>query len=397
MVPDSVLQSDLLTPSEKLLFPQLVVLCGAEGMTKADNDELAAHLGISERSVSGFITNLNRAGFITVDVDRKLKTKQRTIRLNELTQDFALSPILLQKLMLADADSCVKLAQILASALPDAKSCVMLAQNLASAIKDECADSESFTNIDTKSCVNSGQNSGFSEERDNIYNNILLTTPKVNTNTTSKLSAQKPENDEQTQKPASTPLIWLGSEPVAPAELGKLVNIRGVEDQRLEPFVTENSGRHYNDLKELADLVRKWLRRTRPKPPKKSIEERREDFTAKLHEYDRINPKMYPKDFYNNFFTYWTTVNDSNTTMRYEKDPYFFSSLGNKLAYSYKNVYIKNQTYANADKPTGNSRTVPVLTADDLSDGHDSAPHSFDESDDETGTNEYTTLHLTLE
>ncbi|MBN8824418.1 MULTISPECIES: helix-turn-helix domain-containing protein [unclassified Spirosoma] len=403
MVPDSVLQSELLTSSEKLLFPSLVVLCGADGRTNADNDELAARLNISERSCSAFITNLHRAGFLTVLVDRRLKKNQRTIILNELTQDFALSPVLLQKLMLADADSCVKLAQILASALPDAKSCVMLAQFLASANKEQCADSERFTEVDAEFCVNPGQDSRFSGKKDNnIYNNILNTTQESSINTTSNFFAKNLENADLTQNPASTqqPFIWLGSEPVLASELGQLVSLRGINDDQVAPFVAEHTGRTYNDLKELQDLVRKWLRRTKPKEPKKTVAQRKLEFRDKLNEYHKLNPGKYPVDFYREFFEYWTVTNERGTVMRFEKDAYFLPSLGQKLAYAYKTIYLKNQTHATNNR-TGTTKQHAFVSATDLGDTtgaeNDDSTDQGSQPDEETAGHGLKTVFINLE
>lgn len=401
MVPDSVLQSELLTSSEKLLFPQLVVFCGSDGTTNAENDELARVLGISERSVSAFITNLNRGGFVTVTIDRKLKKNQRTITLNELTQDFALSPVLLQKLMLADADSCVKLAQILASALPDAKSCVMLAQFLASTNKEECADSELFATVDAKSCVNPGQISGFSVKENNS-NSIFSSINSSNINTTNTSFAQKSENSELTQDFASdqkTAYIVLGGQPILPSMLGQLLNIRGIDDERVAPFVVEHAGRTYNDLKELKDLVRKWLRSTTPKAPKKTVEERKAEFSEKLRQFNTQNPGLYPTDSYNEFFKYWTVVSNSGSTMRFEKDNYFFSSLSQRLAYSYKNFYLKNQTYATSNNARAGAATKrhQFVSAEDLSGDDNSAADQRSNLVHEDQGSGLTTVFISLE
>ncbi|MFC5409882.1 hypothetical protein ACFPMF_11225 [Larkinella bovis] len=205
------------------------------------------------------------------------------------------------------------------------------------------------------------------ENRDNINSSIL----NVNTilNSGVQLENQTPSQSASTSQPdpmhpgAHTviPYITVGQQRISPDEIGILLKIRGVSHERIASFVEENRGKTYNDMDELRNLVRVWLRSSRPEraKPKLGIEEQIKNFRVELANYRRNNPNKYTDDFYKDFFEYWTTPNASVTLIRREKDNFF--NLGQKLAYAYKNIWLpnlkRNETFTNNKSASGNPAT----------------------------------------
>ena len=66
--------------------------------------------------------------------------------------------------------------------------------------------------------------------------------------------------------------------------------------------------------------------RTQNRTPKKTIEERKKEFTEKLRPY----LEKYGKDTLNNFYQYWTQINESGTKMLWEMQKAF--QIPNRLA-----------------------------------------------------------------
>ncbi|WP_234734779.1 helix-turn-helix domain-containing protein [Tellurirhabdus bombi] len=342
IVPDIILNHESLTSSEKLLYPQLVVFCGESGTTNADNPQLAEYLKISERTASAFITNLHRAELIDLDIDRKKKANQRTIKLKELTQVFAPSPILAQKYLTVDAEFCVKFAQIIASTIPDAKFRVMLSQILASTNETQNTDNQSKNIPDAESCVNLGEVS-----QDSVYNsNSLLNELNINSdikdsldNTVSTISSLPENRESEPPKETLIPSIHVGLTRITPDELGPYLKIRGIAYDKIAPFVGENNNRSYNDLDELRNLVRAWYLKQKPKAPKATLEERKAAFENRIKDYRQKHsvPAYYTDEFFELFLKYWLETNLNNTILRFEGEKYF--ELGQRLKSSYERFF----------------------------------------------------------
>lgn len=70
---------------------------------------------------------------------------------------------------------------------------------------------------------------------------------------------------------------------------------------------------------------------TSPTPPKKKLEDRKENFKLKIEPY----LSNYPRDMLNDFFGYWTEKNDNGLKMRFEMQKVF--DVGRRLATWAKN------------------------------------------------------------
>jgi hypothetical protein len=393
-IPDFVLNSSSLKDSEKLLCGRLLALCQEDPKCACtlSNDDLAQLIGCTNVTVSNGIKALVNAGLFTAPVDQSKSVKRIIEPTDLLKKSLRVTPNLLKEILRGDSPNLDLLKEILRANEPLKENFKSLLKNFLRANDDNSADKQQVIQAVKNNFKSNDEISG--NAGNSIYNNISSST-NSSTNipiyVDNNLLAQKPENSSE---PAE--YVLLNGKTISPAELGPLLNIRGVEHERVEPFVAEHNARSYNDIKELADLVRKWLRRTRPKQPRKSVSQRKLEFKEKIREYDRLNPGKYPADHYNEFYKYWTVTNEAGTTMRFEKDNYF--DLAGKLAWVYKNIYLKNQSHAaNNSTASKNSKTVPILTADDFGDGDGSPADSVIESDDETGTGDYTTLHCFVE
>lgn len=90
IIPSTVLYKDDLKPNQKLLYAIITSLSNKEGYCYATNRYLAEKLKVKSNTVSGWITDLKRKGFIKVELIRNEKKQviQRRIYLNDVPYAF---------------------------------------------------------------------------------------------------------------------------------------------------------------------------------------------------------------------------------------------------------------------------------------------------------------------
>ncbi|AGO49156.1 replication initiation protein [Cellulophaga phage phi39:1] len=78
-----------LTPNSKLLYAELTALCNSKGFCWAENEYFANLYGVSNRSISRWLTDLNECGYIRVVTDitnkRKIFVTEPTTKLSTPT------------------------------------------------------------------------------------------------------------------------------------------------------------------------------------------------------------------------------------------------------------------------------------------------------------------------
>lgn len=90
IIPSTVLYKDDLKPNQKLLYAIITSLSNKEGYCYATNRYLAEKLKVKSNTVSSWITDLKRKGFIKVELIRNEKKQiiQRRIYLNDVPYTF---------------------------------------------------------------------------------------------------------------------------------------------------------------------------------------------------------------------------------------------------------------------------------------------------------------------
>ncbi|GAB3272688.1 hypothetical protein GCM10027347_44480 [Larkinella harenae] len=344
----------------------MINLClEAGGPVTQSNNELAKLENTSFVTVSKNIGALEDAGFIRTSIDKDAGNK-RSIWLTEAlvnaikTEKFpaagllnnaliATLPIkenintLLKKVLIADAPIKDSFNSLLKDYL----------------IGQGCQFAENQTVIlPTKESFNSPTEiSGRTpieiykkENRDSININSKNLNVSINNNLGVQLENESDSKPEPASPPdpmrpgshAVIPYITVGQQRITPDEIGLLLKIRGVPHERTAPYVEENRGKNYNDMDELRNLVRTWLRAQKPEKskPKLTIEEQVKNLRIEISKYRREHPNLYPDGFYKDFLDYWSTPNKAGTLILRETKTFF--NIGQTMAYSYKNIYIPN-------------------------------------------------------
>lgn len=86
IIPATILFNNQIKPNEKLLYAMLTSLASKEGFCFASNKYLAERLNVKANTVSSWITDLKRKGFIVVEIIRSESNEivQRKIYINDV-------------------------------------------------------------------------------------------------------------------------------------------------------------------------------------------------------------------------------------------------------------------------------------------------------------------------
>ena len=86
IIPATILFNNQIKPNEKLLYAMLTSLASKEGFCFASNKYLAERLNVKANTVSSWITDLKRKGFIIVEIIRSDNNEiiQRKIYINDV-------------------------------------------------------------------------------------------------------------------------------------------------------------------------------------------------------------------------------------------------------------------------------------------------------------------------
>ena len=79
-LPSEVRYSEALSSTAKLLYAELSALIGEDGFCWATNTYFAGVLGVSERTISRMITQMEAAGFIRCEMATNVFPRQRGYR-----------------------------------------------------------------------------------------------------------------------------------------------------------------------------------------------------------------------------------------------------------------------------------------------------------------------------
>lgn len=87
IIPATILYNKELKANEKILYAIITSLANKEGYCYASNRYIAEKLGVGTNTVSGWITDLRRRGFIQLEILRKQNKEiiQRRIYINDIT------------------------------------------------------------------------------------------------------------------------------------------------------------------------------------------------------------------------------------------------------------------------------------------------------------------------
>lgn len=86
IIPATILFNNQIEPNEKLLYAMLTSLASKEGFCFASNKYLAERLNVKANTVSSWITDLKRKGYIIVEIVRSDNNEiiQRKIYINDV-------------------------------------------------------------------------------------------------------------------------------------------------------------------------------------------------------------------------------------------------------------------------------------------------------------------------
>ena len=86
IIPATILYNKNLKANEKLLYAIITSLANKEGFCYASNRYMAEKLGVSINTVSGWISNLRKKGFIRIEILRKQNKEvlQRRIYISDV-------------------------------------------------------------------------------------------------------------------------------------------------------------------------------------------------------------------------------------------------------------------------------------------------------------------------
>jgi len=76
VIPSEVRYDNRLKPSEKLLYGEITCLCNKTGRCWAENQYFANLYDVNKKTVSSWVSNLQRLGYIGVNVDKKQNNKR---------------------------------------------------------------------------------------------------------------------------------------------------------------------------------------------------------------------------------------------------------------------------------------------------------------------------------
>ncbi len=76
VIPSEVRYDNRLKPSEKLLYGEITCLCNKTGRCWAENQYFANLYGVNKKTVSSWVSNLQKCGYLGVNIDKKDNNKR---------------------------------------------------------------------------------------------------------------------------------------------------------------------------------------------------------------------------------------------------------------------------------------------------------------------------------